>query len=59
MRTTGMVFSKLLLNSTISTKGARFAGTDIRNMYLDMPLDWYEFMKMPLSLFLQDIIEHY
>jgi hypothetical protein len=27
-------------------------------MYLDTPLDWYEYMKMPLSLFSQDIIEH-
>jgi hypothetical protein len=28
-------------------------------MYLDMPLDRYEYMKMPLSLFSQDIIKHY
>jgi hypothetical protein len=54
-----MVSSKLLWNSTISTKGAHFAGADIKNMYLDTPLDWYEYMKMPLSLFSQDIIEHY
>jgi hypothetical protein len=54
-----MVSSKLLWNSTISTKGARFAGADIKNMYLKMPLDQYEYMKMPLSLFPQDIIDHY
>jgi hypothetical protein len=54
-----MVSSKLLWNSTISMKGACFAGTDIKNMYLDTPLDWYEYMKMPLSLVLQDIIKHY
>jgi hypothetical protein len=54
-----MVSSKLLWNSTISTKGARFAGADIKNMYLDTPLDRYEYMIMPLSLFQQDIIEHY
>jgi hypothetical protein len=57
--TTDMVSSKLLWNSTISTKGANFAGPDIKNMYLDMPLDWYEYIKMPLSLFPQDIIKHY
>jgi hypothetical protein len=50
---------KILWNSTISTKGACFAGADIKNMYLETPLDRYEYMKMPLSLFLQDIIEHY
>jgi hypothetical protein len=54
-----MVSSKLLWNSTISTKGAHFVSTDIKNMYLDMPLDWYEYMKIPLSLYPQDIIEHY
>jgi hypothetical protein len=54
-----MVSSKLLWKSTISTKGARFAGANIKNMYVDTPLDRYEYMKMPLSLFSQDIIEHY
>jgi hypothetical protein len=54
-----MVSSKILWNSTIRTKGARFAGADIKNMYLETPLDRYEYMKMPLSLFPQDIIEHY
>jgi hypothetical protein len=54
-----MVSSKLLWNRTISTKGARFAGANIKNIYLDMPLNRYECMKIPLSLFPQDIIKHY
>jgi hypothetical protein len=54
-----MVSSKLLWNSAISTKGAPFAGANIKNMYLKMPLDRYECMKMQLSLFPQDIINHY
>jgi hypothetical protein len=54
-----MVSSKLLWKNTISTKGAHFAGAVIKNMYLDMPLYWYEYMKMPLSFFPQDIIKHY
>jgi hypothetical protein len=54
-----MVSSELLWNSTISTKGACFAGADIKNMDLDTPLDWYEYMKMPLFLFPKDIIKHY
>jgi hypothetical protein len=37
--TTDMVPSKLLWNSMISTKDARFASADIKNMYLDTPLD--------------------
>jgi hypothetical protein len=43
--TTDMVSSKLLWNSTISTKGACFAGADIKNMYLETPLDRFEYMK--------------
>ena len=57
--TTDMISSKLLWNSTISTKGARFAGANIKNMYLETPLNRYEYMKMPISLFPQDIITHY
>jgi hypothetical protein len=58
-RTANMVSSKVLWNSVISTKDARFAGADIKNMYLETPLYWYEYMKMPIALFPTDIIEHY
>jgi hypothetical protein len=58
-RTTDMISSKILWNSTISTKDARFSGADIKNMYLGTPLDRYEYMRMPLSLIPQDIIDHY
>jgi hypothetical protein len=57
--TADMVSSKILWNSVISTKDARFAGANIKNMYLETPLDWYEYMKMPIALFPTDIIEHY
>jgi hypothetical protein len=53
-----MVSSKILWNSVISTKDARFAGTDIKNMYLEMPLDHVEYMKMPIALLPDDIIEY-
>ena len=58
-RTADMVSSKILRNSVISTKDARFAGADIKNMYLETPLDRYEYMKMPIALFPDDIIDHY
>jgi hypothetical protein len=35
MRTPDMVSSKLLWNSAIGTPGARFAGANIKNMYLE------------------------
>ena len=46
-------------NSTISTDGARFAVADIANMYLETPLDRYEYMRMPIELIPQEIIDHY
>jgi hypothetical protein len=57
--TADMVSSKILWNSVISTKDARFAGANIKNMYLKTPLDRYEYMKIPIALFSTDIIEHY
>ncbi len=39
--------------------GARFAGADIKNMYLETPLDCFEYMRMPISLIPTDIIDHY
>jgi hypothetical protein len=58
-RTTHMVSSKLLWNSTISMPGARFAGADIKNMYLETPLNRFKYMRMPISLFPTNIIDHY
>ena len=54
-----MVSLKLIWNSTICTKGVCFAGANIKDMYLKTPLDRFENMKMPLSLFPQDIINNY
>jgi hypothetical protein len=38
-------------NSILSTKGAKFMCLDIKIFYLTAPLDCFEYMKMPLSLF--------
>jgi hypothetical protein len=54
-----MVSSKILWNSVISTKDARFAGTDIKNMYLETPLDWFEFMKILIALLPDNMNKHY
>ncbi len=54
-----MVSSKILWNSVNCTKDARFAGADIKNMYLETPLDQIEYMKIPIALIPDDIIDHY
>jgi hypothetical protein len=58
-RTADMVSAKIMWNSVISTPGAKFGGTDIKNMYLKTPSDQYYYMQMPLKLFPDDIIDHY
>jgi hypothetical protein len=46
-----MVSAKIMWNSVISTPGNKFDGADIKNMYLETPLDQYMYMCMPLKLF--------
>jgi hypothetical protein len=58
-RTANMVSSKFLWNSDTSTKDARIAGTNVKNMYLETLLDQFEYMKIPIALLPEDIIEHY
>ena len=45
-RTADLTTSKILWNSVISTPGARFACEDIGNMYLQTPMDRYEYMRI-------------
>jgi hypothetical protein len=58
-RTADITTSKMLWNSVISTKGAKYMTMDIKNFYLCCPLDRSEFMKMPISIFPQHIIDQY
>jgi hypothetical protein len=48
-----------MLNSIISTPNAKFGSADIKNMYLETPVDQYDYMKMPQRLITDDIINHY
>ena len=43
----------------LSTPKAKLNGMDISNMYLNTPLDRFEYMQIPYSNFPPDIIEHY
>ncbi len=49
--TANLTTSKLMWNSVFSTKGTKYICLDIKNFYLNAPLDRFEYMKMPLSLF--------
>ena len=58
-QTADLTTSKLMWNSVLSTKGTKYMCLDIKNFYLTAPLDQYEYMKMPLSLFPSWIKEQY
>jgi hypothetical protein len=58
-RTADMTTAKLHWNSVLSTPKARYMCLNINNFYLTVMLDCYEYMKMPISLFLPWIIAQY
>ena len=57
--TADLMTVKLLINSTISTPGARFLCLDVKNFYLNTPMPRYEYMRLPIALIPQEIIDHY
>eukprot|EP00804_Cyclotella_cryptica_P001099 CCRYP_008385-RA/>CCRYP_008385-RA protein AED:0.18 eAED:0.13 QI:0/0/0/1/0.4/0.16/6/0/1406 len=58
-RTADLTTSKILWNSVLSTKGAKFMGLDLKSFCLTAMLDRPEYMKMPLALFPNHIRAQY
>ena len=59
MKVANMTTFKILVNSTLSTRGARWLGLDVKNYYLGTPMDDYEYMFIPINSIPQEIIAHY
>ena len=57
--TAEMLVAKLLFNSVVSTKGAKFMTMDISNFYLMTPLKRPEYIRMKLSDIPQEVIDEY
>jgi hypothetical protein len=57
--TADMLTTKILLNSIISTQGARFMTIDIKDFYLNTPMDRPEFMRLKMADIPKDFIELY
>jgi hypothetical protein len=55
----GLTTAKILINSVISTLGAKFLVLDINNFYLNTPLGRFEYMVINLSSLPQETIEKY
>ena len=58
-RTADLTTTKIMWNSVISTPGARYITSDVKNFYLETPMDRYEYMRMPLKLIPDEIIDLY
>ena len=57
--TASLLTVKLLLNSVVSTAGAKFMGLDLKDFYLNTPMKRPEFMRAKMSNFPDDVIAHY
>ena len=57
--TAEMLLVKIMLNSVISTPGARFMSIDIKNFYLATPMKRYEYIKLKLATLPDEIIQEY
>ena len=55
--TAEMLLVKIMLNSVISTPGAKFMSIDIKNFYLATPMDRYEYLKLKLCDIPEEIIK--
>ena len=54
-----MLLVKILLNSVISTPGAKFMTADMSNVYLNTPMERYEYAKLKLTNIPLEIIHEY
>ena len=51
--------TKILLNSVISTKGAKFMSLDIKDFFLSSPMGTSEYMRIPSKYLPVDIVNRY
>jgi hypothetical protein len=58
-RSADLTTSKYLWNSTISTEGAAYIRLDVKNLFLGNPMDSFDYMRIPISINLQEIIAEY
>ena len=57
--TANLLVAKILLNSTISTPGAKFMTIDISNFYLNLPLPQPEYIRLNISNIPEENIKEY
>jgi len=58
-RTADLTTSKVMWNIVISTPGAKHIRADMKNIYLETPLNRYEYMRIQIKLIPQEFIDLY
>jgi hypothetical protein len=48
-RTAGLTTAKILFNSVVSTSNAKFCTMDIKDFYLNTPMERYKYMHIPIK----------
>ena len=54
-----MAAVKIVINSTVSTENAMYMGIDITDFYLNTPMERKEYMRVPITIIPQAIIDYY
>ncbi len=57
--TADLLTVKILLNSIILTPNTKFMTIDIKDFYLNTPMECYKYFRMKLKLFPKDVIDKY
>ncbi len=57
--TANLLTVKLLINSIISTEGAKFMTMDIKDFYLNTPMAHFEYMRLRIADMPDDVIVQY
>ena len=57
--TADMLLFKVLLNSVVSTLGAKFMTLDVSNFYLNTPMKRFEYVKLRLSDIPDEVVKEY
>ena len=57
--TADLITAKLIFNSVLSTKNVKFMCAEIANFYLHNPMNRYDYMKLPLDIIPEEIIQQY
>ena len=55
--TADLTTAKLIFNSLLWTKKEKFMCADISNLYLNNPMNRYDYMKLPLEIIPEEIIQ--